>query len=67
MKCPKCEGTMSFEHFIDVYKGGPSWGYDGWRCIHCGAVIDPVILQNRQKSKTRKEIEEELAAVLKAA
>jgi len=26
--------------------------YEGWRCLSCGEVVDPVILRNRQRLKT---------------
>jgi len=42
MKCPKCNGLMYTESILE---------FDGvshiWKCINCGAVIDPIILQNR--------------------
>jgi len=30
---------------------GPDGGetFNGWRCIHCGEIIDQVILENREK------------------
>ncbi|HEY5648507.1 MAG TPA: hypothetical protein VIU33_03340 [Nitrospiria bacterium] len=50
MKCPKCKGLMNPEEFICTSKEG-GWEYEGWRCVYCGEVIDPLILQNRLKGK----------------
>jgi hypothetical protein len=41
MKCHRCSGMMVHEKF---YGNEPFWG---WKCIHCGEVFDPVILENR--------------------
>jgi len=38
---------MSFESFTDRDKGSDDWRYEGWRCVHCGEVVDPLILFNR--------------------
>lgn len=43
MKCPRCEGTMVGE--IIFYSN--AYPLDINRCINCGEIIDPVILQNR--------------------
>ena len=34
MRCPRCNGHMSFEQFYALQ--GVYWG---WRCIFCGEVI----------------------------
>jgi hypothetical protein len=41
MKCYRCSGMMVYEKF---YGNEPFWG---WKCLHCGEVFDPVILENR--------------------
>ena len=42
MRCHRCEGIMSYEIF---YCGdGHLWG---WRCLRCGDIVDPIILENR--------------------
>ena len=47
MQCPRCQGTMVVDHFVDLATSGEIW-MPGWRCLMCGEVIDPLILQNRQ-------------------
>ena len=37
MKCHRCGHTMILKKFYDY--GGYSWG---WKCTHCGTVIDQV-------------------------
>lgn len=46
MQCPRCQGTMVVDHFVDLATSGEIW-MPGWRCLMCGEVIDPLILQNR--------------------
>jgi hypothetical protein len=48
MKCQRCGGIMVREEFY-----GLDDMFSGWRCIFCGEIIDPVILQNRGTQKTR--------------
>ena len=47
MKCRRCEGLT-----IDVsFSGGlfatGAWEYDGWKCMNCGFVTDPLIEKNK--------------------
>ncbi len=47
MKCERCGGFG-----IDVsFSGGvtalEAWEYEGWKCLNCGHVTDPLILENR--------------------
>jgi len=42
MRCHRCESTMVYEKFY-----GPHEHFGGWRCIWCGDIVDPVILENR--------------------
>ncbi|MDR4495101.1 MAG: hypothetical protein R3B74_11890 [Nitrospirales bacterium] len=46
MECPRCQGTMVVDHFVDLAMSGEIW-MPGWRCLMCGEVIDPLILKNR--------------------
>jgi DNA-directed RNA polymerase subunit RPC12/RpoP len=40
MKCPRCHGIMVFEKFY-----GSQEHFFGWRCVHCGEIVDQVILE----------------------
>ncbi len=40
-RCPRCSGLMVTEWCQDLSD------YRAQRCVQCGEVIDPVILQNR--------------------
>jgi hypothetical protein len=42
-RCPRCSGLMVAEWCEDLS------GYRAQRCLQCGEVIDPVILQNRRQ------------------
>lgn len=43
MTCERCGGLSIVMRFGD----GFAWEYDGWRCMNCGNVIDPLIQSNR--------------------
>ena len=45
MKCPKCDGLMMYEKFLDM---GESSTYYFYGCgITCGTIIDDTIIENR--------------------
>ena len=45
MRCYRCNGPMIREKFY-----GTQEHFWGWKCICCGDVIDPVVIENRQAS-----------------
>lgn len=48
MTCRRCQGCMARDHFLDMQESGGEWWLEGWRCINCGHVFDPVVEQNRR-------------------
>jgi len=42
MQCQRCNGEMINERFY-----GPGEPFSGWRCVRCGEIHDPIILENR--------------------
>jgi hypothetical protein len=48
MKCDRCSGVMVYEKFY-----GAQEQFFGWRCIHCGEIIDQVILENRTSQNVK--------------
>jgi hypothetical protein len=50
MICARCGGVMNHEEFFIGNKGCIPWWYEGWRCIHCGDIVDPLILLNRLRT-----------------
>jgi len=48
MTCRRCQGCMARDHFLDLQESGGDWWLEGWRCINCGHVYDPVVEQNRR-------------------
>ncbi|MBI3358041.1 MAG: hypothetical protein HY037_00380 [Nitrospirae bacterium] len=38
---------MTYENFYG-WESDAVWFYPGWRCVHCGEVVDPVIYLNRR-------------------
>ena len=51
-KCARCQGLMVQDHFLD-FDGtiGHMWA-NGYRCMNCGNVHDPIIERHR---RTRPE------------
>lgn len=47
MKCSRCQGLLVRDHFLD-FDGtiGHMWA-NGYRCMNCGNVLDPVIEKHR--------------------
>lgn len=39
---------MARDHFLDMQESGGEWWLEGWRCINCGHVFDPVLERNRR-------------------
>ena len=48
MTCRRCQGCMARDHFLDLQESGGDWWLEGWRCINCGHVYDPVVEKNRR-------------------
>jgi len=48
MTCIRCQGCMARDHFLDLLESGGEWWMEGWRCINCGHVFDPVVERNRR-------------------
>ena len=42
-KCLRCKGAMMYDRFYGLQ--GQFWG---WKCVICGEIVDPVILENRK-------------------
>jgi hypothetical protein len=50
MTCLRCEGLMVCEKFEDLEGLGSSdHEFAGWRCLNCGAIVDPVITAHRRR------------------
>lgn len=49
MTCLRCDGLMVHEKFEDL---DGLWSSDheftGWRCLNCGAMVDPVIAARKR-------------------
>lgn len=55
MQCPRCQGTMIMDHFVDLATSGEIWA-PGWRCLMCGEVLDPLIERHRQLQRDYQEV-----------
>ena len=43
MDCPRCKGVMAQEVFEDLLDDTGNLSFNGWRCLICGEILDPVI------------------------
>jgi len=48
MMCLRCDGLMVCELFQDFEGLSSDYEFTGWRCINCGAIVDPVIAAHRR-------------------
>jgi len=47
MQCARCHGFMVADNLIDMLESSiPMW-MNGWRCVSCGNIVDPLILRHR--------------------
>lgn len=54
MQCPKCDGLMIYEKFMDMGESSRFYFY-GWRCISCGTIVDSTIIANKVYKDRQKE------------
>jgi len=47
MCCRRCNGFMMRDSFLDLRDDTGRLNFEGWRCLNCGEVIDPVVLTHR--------------------
>lgn len=47
MNCLRCHSLMVGEAFEDLRNDTWSLSFQGWRCVICGEIWDPIIAANR--------------------
>lgn len=47
ISCRRCGGMLVNEQCMDLAESASGYSFWGSRCIQCGDIIDPLILQNR--------------------
>ncbi len=45
--CPRCQNLMVREVFVDFESDCSPASFSGWRCVICGAILDPLILRHQ--------------------
>ncbi|MER3423484.1 MAG: hypothetical protein C4293_09875 [Nitrospiraceae bacterium] len=60
-QCTRCGGYMVAERYIDLLDDTGQLQFMGHRCVQCGEVVDPTILQNRRRSASHAQPPEGLA------
>ncbi|MGE3978052.1 MAG: hypothetical protein AB7F94_10740 [Nitrospira sp.] len=51
MRCSRCTGLMVVEQSFDSMRGSSEADVLLRRCVQCGDIVDPVILQNRRSQR----------------
>lgn len=49
MVCHRCSGLMVREEFGDFAFGSDGYEPVGWRCVNCGAMVDPLIAVHQRR------------------
>jgi len=52
MCCKRCNGLMIRDSFLDLRDDTGRLTFEGWRCLNCGEVVDPVVLTHRIDAPT---------------
>jgi len=47
MRCLRCGGWMILDQFMDLRDDMGRLNWEGWRCVNCGEIVDPVVLCHR--------------------
>lgn len=55
MTCERCDGLMVSEQICDLQGTNRELCANGYRCLLCGNVVDPTILDNRRRSSETVE------------
>jgi hypothetical protein len=63
MTCHRCDGLMNHERFYDLGDYSGDFECEGWRCINCGAIVDPVIAARGQVSSLQRPSQSKLITV----
>jgi hypothetical protein len=48
MNCPRCRGLLVLDTFYDLRDDTGHLSFNGWRCVCCGNVLDPLIVRNQR-------------------
>jgi hypothetical protein len=70
MTCQRCTGLMVRERYDDLELGSAGYESSGWRCLNCGAIVDPVVAAHHQatrKTEPSQLWQERLKKLLMAA
>ena len=52
MQCRRCCNPMVEETFVDLRSDTTAASFPGWRCLICGAIQDPLIVQHQEVRPT---------------
>ncbi len=55
MACGRCGGLIVHDFFLDLLDDTGHFEFQGTRCVQCGDLTDPVILQNRARQSRAVE------------
>jgi hypothetical protein len=64
MGCKRCQGLMVGERLMDLHSDSGRFVCAAWRCVVCGDVVDPVILNNRRRRVAFRRVFRRYAAAI---
>ncbi len=53
MGCERCNGLVMAVSFTGGDDARAAWEYDGWKCMNCGYITDPLSVKNRAAQARR--------------
>ena len=63
MTCPRCDGLLVREYLLNPREGSLS-GFQGSRCVNCGAIHDDVIGLNQRLPLSLKRVRSPVAGLV---
>lgn len=51
MICQRCAGLIVREQYDNLEFDQAGYEISGWRCLNCGAIVDPVIATHPQTTR----------------
>ncbi len=56
INCTRCGGLMVGEFCVDLFNCTGELECLATRCVQCGEIVDPVIVQNRQRQRVVRHL-----------
>ena len=51
MRCPRCDGLMVIDAYLNLEGDHNRVWIEAWRCVNCGELFDARMLENRLRRR----------------